>query len=46
MMMSLKVHFVDFGTVRDEGFLPATLGQDAGRLTGPVYMYQLGYRWR
>ena len=46
MMMSLKVHFVDFGTVRDDGFLPATLGQDAGRLTGPVYMYQVGYRWR
>ena len=46
MMMSLKVHFVDFGTVRDEGFLPATLGEDAGRLTGPVYMYQVGYRWR
>ena len=46
VMMSLKVHFVDFGTVRDEGFLPATLGNDAGRLTGPVYMYQLGYRWR
>jgi hypothetical protein len=46
VMMSLKVHFVDFGTVRDEGFLPPTLGQDAGRLGGPVYVYQLGYRWR
>jgi hypothetical protein len=46
VMMSLKVHFVDFGTVRDEGFLPSTLGQDAGDLTGPVYMYQVGYRWR
>lgn len=45
-MMSLKVHFVDFGTVRDEGRLPPTLGQDAGRLDGPVYMYQVGYRWR
>lgn len=45
-MMSLKVHFVDFGTVRDEGRLPPTLGQDAGRLEGPVYMYQVGYRWR
>lgn len=46
MMMSLKVHFVDFGTVRDDDFLPPTLGQDAGRLDGPVYMYQVGYRWR
>lgn len=45
-MMSLKVHFVDFGTVQDESFLPPTLGQDAGRLAGPVYMYQVGYRWR
>jgi hypothetical protein len=46
MMMSLKVHFVDFGTVRDDDWLPPTLGQDAGRLAGPVYMYQVGYRWR
>ncbi len=46
IMMSLKVHLVDFGTVRDEGRLPPTLGQDAGRLSGPVYMYQVGYRWR
>lgn len=46
MMMSLKVHFVDFGTARDEGRLPPTLGQNAGRLEGPVYMYQVGYRWR
>ena len=45
-MMSLKVHLVDFGTVRDEGRLPPTLGQDAGRLAGPIYMYQVGYRWR
>ncbi len=45
-MMSLKVHFVDFGSVRDEGRLPPTLGQNAGRLRGPVYMYQVGYRWR
>lgn len=46
MMMSLKVHFVDFGIVRDEDRLLLTLGQDAGRLSGPVYMYQVGYRWR
>ena len=46
VMMSLKVHFVDFGAVRDDDFLPPTLGQDAGSLAGPVYMYQVGYRWR
>ena len=46
VMMSLKVHLVDFGSVRDEGRLPPTLGQGAGRLAGPMYMYQLGYRWR
>ena len=46
LMMSLKIHFMDFGTVRDEGRLPPTLGPDAGRLTGPVYVYQVGYRWR
>lgn len=45
-MMSLKVHFVEFDTVRDEGRLPPTLGQDAGPLTGPIYMAQVGYRWR
>ena len=46
VMMSLKVHLVDFGTVRDEGRLPPTLGQGAGSLAGPVYMYQVGWRWR
>jgi len=46
VMMSLKIHFMDFGTVRDEGRLPPTLGPDAGRLSGPVYVYQVGYRWR
>ena len=45
-MMSLKVHLVDFGTVRDEGRLAPTLGQDAGSLAGPIYMYQVGWRWR
>jgi hypothetical protein len=46
IMMSVKVHFVDFGTVRDAARLPQTLGQDAGDLTGPIYMAQVGYRWR
>ena len=46
LMMSLKVHFADFGTVRDQHPLPQTLGQDAGNLGGPIYVYQVGYRWR
>lgn len=46
LTMSLKVHFADFGTVRDQHPLPQTLGQDAGNLGGPVYVYQVGYRWR
>ena len=46
LMVSLKIHFVDFGTVRDEGRLPPTLGQNAGDLAGPIYMAQVGYRWR
>jgi len=46
LMISLKVHFVDFGTVWDEALLPPTLGQGAGDLTGPIYMAQVGYRWR
>jgi hypothetical protein len=47
MMLSFETHFVDFGRVHDEevGF-PATLGTDAGDLTGPIYMLQVGYRWR
>ena len=45
-MVSVKIHVVDFGAVRDEGRVPPTLGQDAGSLTGPIYMAQVGYRWR
>ena len=46
-MLSMKVHFVEFSQVRDEAPLfPATLGQDAGDIGGPVYMFQAGYRWR
>jgi hypothetical protein len=45
LTMGAKVHWLDLGTVRDEGrFVPvATLGPDAGRLTGPVFAVQLGY---
>lgn len=47
VMFSFKTHFVDFGTVRDENaLLPPTLGGNAGGLSGPVYMAQIGYRWR
>jgi hypothetical protein len=47
VMLSFKTHFIDFGSVRDQSsLLPQTLGSNAGDLTGPVYMMQLGYRWR
>lgn len=47
VMLSAKVHFVEFKEVRDEALVfPATLGQDAGDIAGPVYMLQVGYRWR
>ena len=47
VMLSFKTHFVDFGSVNDQNsLLPQTLGNNAGELTGPVYMMQLGYRWR
>lgn len=47
VMLSFKTHFVDFGSAGDQtALLPQTLGSNAGDLTGPVYMMQLGYRWR
>jgi hypothetical protein len=47
MTLAFRVHFVDFGVVADENlqFLQ-TLGPDAGVLSGPVYVFQIGYRWR
>ena len=46
-MFSFKTHFADFGTVRDENpVLPWTPGDDAGDLSGPIHMFQIGYRWR
>jgi hypothetical protein len=45
--VNLKIHFVEFGRVNDEGFIyPETLGQDAGNLSGPVYAFQIGYQWQ
>jgi len=47
LFLALKVHFVDFGTVRDEDpLLGPLLGPDAGQLEGPIYMLQVGYSWR
>lgn len=44
--LGFKVHFVDFGTVRDENiYVAPILGPDAGELLGPYYV-QIGYRWR
>lgn len=47
LMLALDVHFVDFGTARDEEVhIVPLLGPDAGRLDGPVYMLRVGYYWR
>ena len=42
--VGLKVHFVDFGSVREEDarLLPL-LGPTAGELDGPMYILQFGY---
>ena len=41
--LSLKVHFVDFGPVFDQGNVIGVLGRDAGHLNGPIYQLQFGY---
>lgn len=47
LSLGLKAHFVDFGRVYDEDvFLFGVLGEDAGELTGPIYMLQIGYGGR
>lgn len=47
LSLGLRVHLVDFGTVRDEDILIApVLGTNAGDLSGPIYVLQIGYRWR
>lgn len=44
---SFKVHMADFGEVRDENeSLPARFGPNAGKLSGPVYQLEIGYRWQ
>lgn len=45
--LAFAVHFVDFGTVRDENIdLLPVLGPDAGTLDGPIYFLQIGYSSR
>jgi hypothetical protein len=47
LSLGLRLHFLDFGTVRDEAVLFDTvLGGDAGELAGPLVALQIGYRWR
>lgn len=47
MTLGLRAHFLDFGTVRDEDVLASVvLGRDAGDLDGPIFVLQVGYRWR
>ena len=46
LTLGLRAHFVDFGAVQDEDVLGSVVfGRDAGDLTGPMYVVQLGYRW-
>jgi len=47
LSLGLRVHFVDFGTVRDDDILfRPVLGNDAGAISGPLTALQIGYRWR
>ena len=43
--MGAKIHWLDLGTVRDENpyRLQDALGNNAGRLQGPIYSMQFGY---
>lgn len=47
LFLSLRAHYADFGTVRDEeAWLPVFLGPDAGKIDGPVYMMLIGLSGR
>ncbi len=47
LALGLRAHFMDFGTVRDEDvFIRPVLGDDAGKLSGPLLTLRIGYRWR
>ena len=45
--LSFKAHFVEFGDVNaDETLFRRALGTSPGKLNGPIYQMQIGYRWR
>lgn len=47
LMLGLRVHFVDFGTISDDPrYFQSLLGRDAGKLDGPMYMVRVGYSSR
>jgi hypothetical protein len=47
LSLAFKVHFVEFGAVRDEDiFLEPILGPNAGRIEGPLYLFQVGFSGR
>ena len=47
LSLGLRVHYLDFGFVRDEDVLVTpVLGSDAGELDGPLFALQIGYSWR
>ncbi len=47
LSLAFKVHYADFGTVRDEDtYFTPVLGPDAGVLDGPSYVFQIGYSLR
>ena len=48
LFVGLRAHFADLGHIHDEDaavFFP-TLGNDAGRLNGPLYLLRIGYSSR
>lgn len=47
LSLGLRVHFMEFGTVRDhDTFIRPVLGDDAGDISGPLVAVRIGYRWR
>jgi hypothetical protein len=45
--LGLRAHFVEFGTVRDrDSFIRPVLGDDAGAISDPLVVVQIGYRSR
>ena len=46
LSIGIRAHFVDFGRVRDENSFYPSLGDNAGRLEGPLYMLRIAYSGR